>query len=240
MTKQVTIDRIVDSEVLVRTRVSFPQKHSTSSILIVAACVLFLLGSATARADVILSGQPVTAAAGSSGNSLDIELTNSGPSAITVGGFSFGISVANPAINFTDANTSTTDPYIFAGDSLFGPDLTGPTRGQSLTAVDVFDIPLSGVTVGAGTTVGLGHVLFDVAGTATAGAFPVSFASFPTSGLSDAIANNISIDTFSKGQITITATAVPEPSSLLPLLVGIVLVMGASANRRKNRSTQSH
>lgn len=194
----------------------------------IAGSVFCLLGSATARADVILSGESAIAAPGSSGNSLDIELTNRGPSAIVVAGFTFGISTTNLDISFTDANISTTDPYIFEGNSLFGPDLTGPTSGQSLLVSDVFIVPLAGITLDPGTTVGLGHILFGVAGSAKAGTFPVSFAPFPSSGLSDPDANDISIDSFSDGQITITAAAVPEPSCLLLLLTGIVLVVGAT------------
>src|SRR5438094_451649 len=88
----------------------------------VAAC---LLGPATARASLVVSVQSVIATAGSLANGIDVELSNSGPSALTISGFSFGISIANSDISFTDANISTAAPYIFGADSLFGPDLTG-------------------------------------------------------------------------------------------------------------------
>jgi hypothetical protein len=214
----------------VKPKASFPNRHSSFRAWLLAGSALFLLGSATARADAILSGQSVIATPGSSNNSLDIDLTNGGPSAITISAFSFGISTTNPDISFTDANISTTAPYIFAGNSLFGPDLTGPTSGQSLTTSDIFIVPLSGITLNSGVTVGLGHIIFDVAGTATGGVFSVSFASFPTTGLSDPTGNDISIGKFSSGQITITAAAVPEPSSQLLLLTGIVLVGGIKRN----------
>jgi hypothetical protein len=81
----------------------------------------------------------------------------------------------------------------------------------------------------------LGHIIFDVAGTATGGDFPVTFAPFPSSSLSGPAGNNIPIDTLSNGQITITAAAVPEPSSRLLLLAGIVLVVGAK--RKLSRCT---
>lgn len=216
-------------------KASFPKQHSPLRSWLLVGSAFFLLGPATARAGVILSGQSVFATAGSSGNSLDIDLTNSGPSAITIGAFTFGISAANPNISFTDASISTAAPYIFGANSLFGPDLTGPTSGQSLATSDVFSIPLSGVTVSSGTTMGLGHISFNVAGTATAGAFLVSFAPFPTTSLSDPAGNAVSINTFSNGQITIRAAAVPEPSSRLPLLAGIVVVVGASVKRKLSR-----
>jgi hypothetical protein len=221
----------------VKPKASFPKQHSPFRSWLLAGSAFFLLGSTTTRADGILSAQSVVATPGSSSNSLDIDLTNSGPSAITIAAFSFGISTANPDISFTDANISTTAPYIFGGNSLFGPDLTGPTSGQSLITSDIFSIPLSGITLNSGTTVGLGHIIFDVAGTATGGVFPVSFASFPATSLSDPDGNDISIDTFLSGQITITTATVPEPSSSLLLLAGIVLVVGARAKRKLSRCT---
>jgi hypothetical protein len=220
----------------VKPKPSSPKQYSSFRSWLLAGSVFFLLGSSTTRADAILSGQSVIVTPGSSGTSLDIDLTNSGPIAITISAFSFGISTANPDISFTDANISTTAPYIFGGNSLFGPDLTGPTSGPSLITSDIFTIPLSGVTLNSGATVGLSHIIFDVAGTATPGVFPVSFASFPTTGLSDPAGNDISIDTFLSGQITITAAAVPEPSSLLLLLAGMVLVGGARVKRKLSKA----
>jgi hypothetical protein len=197
---------------------------SMLSLTVITFC---FSGSTSARAAVFLSVQPATAAAGSSGNAFDVDLINSGPANLTVGGFSFGIATANSNISFTDANTSTTDPYIFAGNSLFGPDLSGPTSGQSLSASDFYAIPGLGVTLGAGTTVGLGHVLFDVSPSATAGIFPVGFDVFPMTSLSDPSGNNINVDSLVSGEITITGgMAVPEPSSLLLFLAAAILVVG--------------
>ena len=220
----------------VKTKASLTKQRSLFKTLLVAGSAFFLFGSATARADLILSGQSVTATPGSSDDSLDIDLTNSGPLAIIIGAFSIGISTANPDISFTDANISTTAPYIFAGNSGFGPDLD-TTTGQSLIASDIFNIPLSGFTLNSGTTVGLGHIIFDVAGTATGGVFPMSFTSFPTTSLSDPAERAISIDTFSNGNITITGAAVPEPSSRPLLLAGIVLLVAARAKRKLLRCT---
>jgi hypothetical protein len=197
---------------------------SMLSLTVITFC---FSGSTIARAAVILSVQPATAAAGSSGNAFDVDLTNSGPASLTVGSFSFGIVTANFNISFTDANTSTTDPYIFAGHSLFGPDLSGPTSGQSLSASDLYAIPGSGFTLGAGRTVGLGHVLFDVSPSSTAGTFPVSLDVFPVTILSDPSGNSISIASLVPGEITITGgMAVPEPSSLLLFLTGAMLIAG--------------
>jgi hypothetical protein len=96
-------------------------------------------------------------------------LTNTGPSGVSIADFSFGIQTADTDISFTDATTGTAATYIFGPDSLFGPDLTGPASGQSLTTSDTDSV--SEVTIAASSTVGLGHVLFSVA----AGAVPKSF-----------------------------------------------------------------
>jgi hypothetical protein len=177
--------------------------------------------------------QSVTAAAGSSGNGIDVELSNLGLAPVTIGGFSFGISNANSDISFTGATTSTVDPYIFGSDSLFGPILAGPQSGQTISTSDLFDIPFSGFTLNAGTTVGLGHVFFDVAPGAAGGPFPVDLASFSTTSLADASGNNVPIDFLTSGQITITAEAVPEPSSL-PALLCCVAVVAVMVGRRRS------
>ena len=136
-----------------------------------------------------------------------------------------------------DANTSTSAPYIFDGLSLFGPDLTGPTSGQSLIASDVFLVPFSGSTLGAGVTLGLGHILFDVALGAAPGVFPVTFTAFPATSLADPTGANLTIQTLSAGQITITGTAAaPEPRTLATLFFGLALLAGCADRRRRTLS----
>jgi len=183
--------------------------------------------------------QSVTATAGSSANGIDVELSNLDPLAVTIGGFSFGISIANLDISFTGANTSTAAAYIFGTDSVFGPILTGPTSGQSLATADLFIIPFSGVTLDSGTTVGLGHVLFDVSPNAASGSFPVDLALFPTTSLSDESGNDVPIDTLSNGLITIKPEAVPEPSSLSMFLSGVAVVAVMVGGRRRAGASRS-
>lgn len=215
-----------------KSKLSLTSTHLRLGALLAAGVAACLLGPATARANLIVSVQSVTAKAGSSANGLDVELTNLGPSALMIAGFSFGISIANSNISFTDADTSTAAPYIFDGNSLFGPDLTGPVSGQSLSTSDLFSIPLSGVTLNAGTTVGLGHILFDVAPGAGNGSFPVGLALFPTTSLSDEFGNDIPIDTLSSGRITIMPAAAPEPSSIT-MLLSLVAVLAATVGWRR-------
>ncbi len=197
---------------------------------VLTGIVLGVLGSVSAAAaGITVFASPVTAAPGSSANAFDVDLINSGPSALTIGGFSFSLSIANSNISFTEVTSSTEAGYIFSGDSLFGPDLSGPNSGDTISASDVVLIPLTGTIVSSGQTVGLGHVVFDVSADAPAGMFPVTLASFPGSTLSDASGSNINIDTLSPGQITITGIT-PEPSSF-PLL--LLLSAAAMLGRRR-------
>jgi hypothetical protein len=190
-----------------------------------------LLYAAPARAGLLVAVQSVSAGIGSTGNGFDVTLMNTGAAPLTVGGFNFTISTADSEITFTSADISTTTaPYIFAGDSLFGPTIN-TTSGQSLAASDL--AISGGDVVGAGATVGLGHVLFDISPTAALGSFPVVLAPFPGTSLADSLGNNITINTLTNGQITIIAATVPEPGSIV--LLGSVLLAVILAKRRARR-----
>jgi hypothetical protein len=183
------------------------------------AAGMLLFAAAPAQAALILAVQSVSAAAGSTGNAFDVTLQNTGPSAVTIGGDSFGLMVGSPNITFTSATTATTlAPYIFDGQSLFGPTISFTPPGQTIQAADLFATFGSGVSVGAGVTVGLGHVFFNVAPGTTPGPYTVTVLPFPTTGLTDPNGNNIPINTLSNGTITVTpgtTAAVPEPATLL-------------------------
>jgi hypothetical protein len=192
-----------------------------------------LIASRHARAGLIVSVESVTANAGSTGNALDVTLTNTGPSAVTISGFSFEVSVGTSNVTFTEANISTTVPYIFQGESLFGP-VISTGIGKSLPASDVFAISGSGATVGAGTEVGLGHVLFDVSALAPSGPVVVSLVPFPTTTLADPSGNNIIIDSLNNGTITvISGTVIPEPSTIVLAITGIPAVAWFVRLRRR-------
>jgi hypothetical protein len=189
------------------------------AVRLLATGMLLLFAAVPAQADLILNVQSVTAAAGSTNNALDVTLTNNGPSAVTIGGASFGLMVSSTNITFTSATTGTTlAPYIFDGQSAFGPTISTTPPGQTLEASDVFAVFGSGTTVGAGMTVGLGRVLFNVAPGTAPGPYPVTVQPFAFTGLIDPSGlNNIPITTLNGGNITVIgATApVPEPSTLL-------------------------
>jgi hypothetical protein len=214
---------------------SLPFRHG-----LVLALASFLLFVEAARSDLIITAQSTTVAVNSNGDSFDVTLTNNGASPVTIGGFAFGITTSAP-LAFTDATTGTTATYIFAGNSLFGPDIVIPGSdpgqsltlpGQSLQASDVYAlIPASGATVAAGSTVGLGHVLFN------AGSLPVNFdITFvpDQTSLSDQNGIPVNVDAMVGGTITVTPNVVvPEPSTLL--LCSLACAGFVLAGRRKLR-----
>lgn len=198
-------------------------------------CAAALLFAPVARADFLIGVSSTIAQTGSTGNTVEVDLTNLGTSAVTFGGFSFGISTSSPSIIFTDATTATTmTPYIFATDSAFGPDITTST-GTPLTASD-FSLSSSDA-VAAGATVGLGKVFFDVSSGASLGPIAVTFAAYPTTSLSDAMGNNLPFTT-SPGAIVLVSspvTGVPEPSTLLLFSSGLALLAARASGYRRWR-----
>src|SRR5215813_8248116 len=106
---------------MMKLQFSSRDRQGLLSTVLAAGVAATFFCPANANASVIVAVQSASAAPGSSGNTFDVQLTNTGPSGITVGGFSFGISTGNPDISFRESNTSTSAPYIFDGLSLFGP-----------------------------------------------------------------------------------------------------------------------
>ena len=204
-------------------RTCLPPSHTTPWLMALIAAVAILALGGPARADLIITVQSVTANPGTTGNMLEVDLTNTGPAASpAIGAFSFGLSTTNPGITFTGATNATTlAPYIFDGLGLFGPNIDTST-GASLTASDLFSVIGSGTTIGAGATVGLGKVFFDVAPGTLGGPIDVILASDPTTSLSDTSfpPNPIEITKLTNGTITVTGsgggggTQIPEPPTL--------------------------
>jgi hypothetical protein len=195
--------------------------------LLIGACIF---GSSLAYGDLILSIESVSASPGSSGDTFDVLLTDNGSPDVSVAGFNFTIQSSSPAITFTGVFTSTaTAPYIFAGNSLLGPEIDE----QLTPTVIAADLAASGsTTLNSGEVVGLGQVFFNVSPTATPGPYTVSFVTSGGTGdndLSDPTGANIPIATFTSGTINITST--PEPSSLLMFLAGTAAL--AAWNRRR-------
>jgi hypothetical protein len=203
---------------------SIPVTLARCAVRLLAAALLLLFATVPAQADLIVKvvaspPSTLTFPAGSTNDAFDVVLQNTGPSAVSVSGFSFGLAVSSTDITFTQATTSTTAaPYIFDSLGVVGSTVstTPPPPGQTVEASDLYFVIGSGVTVGSGATVGLGHVLFNVTSTAS-GPYPVTFSPFSFTGLTDQNGTNIPITTLMGGTITITAgtTVVPEPATLL-------------------------
>ena len=218
---------------------SFIPMNSRFATVLVAGAAACLLYSVPVRADSleISIESPINVNAGTSGNGFDVLLTNLSGPAVSLAGLTFEISVPSTDIQLSEANTATLlDPYIFNGNSLFGPNITVSNTGQDLSASDLYSVIGSGITLGAGATVGLGHILFDVSATAHSETVPVTFTAFPATSLSDDLSNNVPINTLTNGQIDIIGT-VPEPSYLLLLLTaGAFLMVGRTLRvSRPNR-----
>jgi len=179
-----------------------------------AALAIVSLGSVPAGATTILTIQSILASSPSSGNTFEVDLTNTG-APLVINTFSFELMMADTHFNFTSVTDGTLlNPYIFAGHSLFGPNLDfPPASGQMVTASDSYDTPSAGATIGTGLTVALGQVFIDVSAGLAAGPYSVSFISAGTS-LSDPNGNPITIDSEIPGTITIGGAGVPEPSTL--------------------------
>jgi hypothetical protein len=199
--------------------------------LVLAAAGLFAM--TPARAGIILQVQNAGAVPNSTGNTFEIDLTNTGPSAQNIAVFTFELSVTNTNIVFdaVDTDMNTVQPYIFAGNSLdanFSLPFASLNNAQTLAAAD-FTNSGGDVSVGAGATVGLGRVFFNVLNGAAPGPFTVSVDAFPATGLSDAAGANVPFSA-SDGTITITGVT-PEPS--FRLLLPAILLFGFVAYRRQ-------
>jgi hypothetical protein len=206
----------------------------------VIALAALLAPCLSARAGLILSIESTTVQANSTGNSFDVTLTNTGPSTVIgILSFKFIIQASNGNISFDNTpavvTTSTTEPYIFAGHSLLGPDIGGSTATE-VGAGDDYS-PGAGFDLASGATVGLGHVLFN-AGPASG----ITLLSFIPG-----LAGNTFVDvggqlpqlTLNTGTITVAPfTATPEPSSLA-MAGGAVLIGGGAWWRKRRRSVNA-
>src|SRR5579871_1548598 len=94
-------------------------------VWLTAACAMtWVMGTGSARADLVLSMTSASAGAGGSG-SFDVVLTDTGGN-FNVAGFNFEITTSNTDVTFTDITINTVAaPYIFAGNSLLAAPVTG-------------------------------------------------------------------------------------------------------------------
>jgi hypothetical protein len=186
--------------------------------------VALAMSALPASADgVILEIGSIFAAPGSSGNTIEVDLLNTGGSSIVIGGFNFEI-YADSNIDFTGAGFLTSAPYVLAGDSFDQANSVplNTSTGVSLSAGDISNSIGVGVTLSAGQTLGLALVTFDVSPAAALAPVAVSFSTDPSdTSLSDQYGDSIAIDGFVSGTINVT-DAVPEPSTAAMLLAALL------------------
>jgi len=215
---------------------------ATQSRCAMAAIAVSMLGlsSIPARGGTILSISPTSingsVGTGLPGNEFEVLLTNTGPSAVTIGSFGFSVTTDSSAIDLTDALITTVDPYIFAGSSLFAVgNSIATSTGTTLAASDVTSLA-AGVTLGAGASDALGLVTFDVAPSIVTGTYNVTILPYPGTSLADANGNNVPIDTITNGTITINAATIPEPTTLAMGVEALIAAAGFAAWRARSRN----
>jgi len=204
--------------------ISFEAISSWLRHLLIIVPVFGLCISAAAEASLIITVGNVFANSPSSNNTLEVNLINTGPASISLAGFSFEIQVADAHITFTSASIATLAPYVFAGNSLFGPTTSTSAPGQILDVSDVWG-GLGGATVAPGATVGLGHVFFNVSAGDLSGRVTVMLSPFPATSLSDPAGANVSVGSLTNGSITTPTAAVPEPSALALAFLGFAALV---------------
>ncbi len=174
------------------------------------------IGSAPAvRADLLLTAQSVSATGADVNDTFDVYLTNIGASAVDVASFNFEINTSSSDISFQQATTATTlYPYIFAGNSLFGPVISTDGPGQTLDVSDIAATPNSFTVVNPGASFGLGETFFDVAPGAGSEMVPVTFNTNDAfTSVSDQYGNLQPLE-FANGTITVSpVSTVPEPAT---------------------------
>jgi hypothetical protein len=184
--------------------------------------IAFVIHAVPARSEVILEIGTVQATQGSTGNTVGVEVKNTGNTGIAIGGFNFEI-LGNSGIDFTGASFPTFPHYIFAGDSFDQANSLplATTTGAMLLASDISN-SVNGDILGGGQTAGLALVTFDVSPKAAPGPITVQFSTDPAfTNLSDQNGLSIELAMLLSGTIDVTA-ATPEPSAAAMLAAALL------------------
>ena len=221
-----------------------------ASALAVSA-TLWLAAPCRADLDVSLSFTNTNVSAGSSGT-LEVWLTNTGPTSVNVGADSFELTLSGSGdVQFTSASTATSlQPYIYGSESLVNnqpPILQIPFTYASFPNTDFIasdswdfvDAPGGYATIAGGQTVGLGLIGFSVSSTASLGAYQVGFG--PGTTLTDPTPTPLTIDNEIGGTINVgiqIASVVPElPTSIMWMFAAATGPVMWWSRRRKARTT---
>lgn len=199
--------------------------------------LLFCL-SAPAWGGILYTISPVTTSpqAGDTDDVFEVLATNNGSTDVNVAAFAFEVTTNSSSITLESADTATTvKPYIFAGDSLFGP-VINTSSGAVLEASDA-PADGNGTDLATDETLSLGEVLYDVAPGAS-GSFTISFSGGAgadgANNASDQAGDQITpLDISATQELTIGApVGTPEPSSWLLLVAGGALFFWLRRGRR--------
>jgi len=127
------------------------------------------------------------------------------------------------------------NPYIFdvadSFDNLISTPLSSSVTSTDIIGADAWVGMSSGFVLGAGSTVGLGEVYFNVDPAAALGPYTVAFTNVNTdTSFSDPGGNYIPITTASSGTISVVA---PEPATVSMMAIALAGLTLAARKRRK-------
>jgi PEP-CTERM motif len=208
--------------------------HLRAMLAPVIVAAVTLGSGAPCRADLVISAPNLTVDPGSSG-SFDVLITSNGGTfyvaaddiELTLSGLS--------TVSFTNISINTATPYIYGSSSatLFGSPFIVNLSPNDVEGVDYL-FTSGAQTINAGDTFGLMNVQYTVASNAVAGTSG-TLGIGPDTLLSDATGLTVAV-TPQAGSITIGVASVPEPSTVILLLIGCGAVLVGSARSRRVRS----
>jgi hypothetical protein len=197
---------------------------------ICAAAAIAVLGAApgTAQAGFIISSETLETAPGDTGY-VQILLKNDSTTALDLTSFSVGISLDGSGVQFTGFDNQTNPSYVF-GFSGIGLMTTNSLPSTATVFSDIsFDFntfELVPISVGAGETVGLVRIAFEVDDSAATGLRAITFSGLTTQ-ITDADSNSYAAESVSftadginvQGNGSVVPT--PEPTSAVLLVTGL-------------------
>ncbi|WP_165232638.1 PEP-CTERM sorting domain-containing protein [Aquisphaera insulae] len=188
-----------------------------------------------ALAGLLIEVRSTTAAAGGAG-AFDVVLINQSGGDVDVGGFSVEVSVATSSgVTFTAVTTATSPAYVFGTLQSPPPFNVTTLPSTNLTALDTDMTSPGYATLTDGATVGLMHVEFSVASWAASGPVAVSVVAGDGTEVTDVTGAPIDGLSATGGTITVTASAVPEPPSVVAMATAATGVGAISLARRRLR-----
>ena len=203
---------------------------------LVFAAMLGLLAPAVTRADLLVYATNSTASAGGTGSfEVVVQNTSTDGTSYNISSFNTLLEVTNgTGLTFTGADGSTTSfGYIF-GSVQFAP--LGVVVGDTITLSDYE--ATSFVTLAAGQSLGLGNVTYSLAPGAPLDSINPIVINFGLTQIYDDSnpALEITLNTPQGGAVTVTASAVPEPGTIV--LAGLVSSLGGVCVYKRKRTSR--